>query len=82
MPAAPTPVYIAQRVGGPPTMDRLGAPDQGAIQREKGPSRWVGPEINPTGRAHRVAPRGLGAPLVPEALRQAAAVSARSGGWA
>ena len=29
-------------------MDRLGAPDQGAIQREKGPSRWVGPEINPT----------------------------------
>jgi hypothetical protein len=34
VPAAPTPVYIAQRVGGPPTMDRLGAPDQGAIHRE------------------------------------------------
>ena len=39
MPAAPTPVYIAQRVGGPPTMDRLGAPDQGASQ---GPVRPVG----------------------------------------
>jgi len=35
VPAAPTPVFIAQRVRGPPTMDRLGALDQGAIQREK-----------------------------------------------
>jgi hypothetical protein len=41
-------LFIAQRVGGPPTMDRLGAPDQGAIQGERGPSRWAGPEINPT----------------------------------
>jgi hypothetical protein len=40
------------------------------------------------GRAHRVTPRGVGAPLVLEALRQAAAdaaaavVSVQSGGWA
>ena len=30
-------------------MDRLGAPDQGAIQGVRGPSRWAGPEINLTG---------------------------------
>ena len=29
-------------------MDRLGAPDQGAIQGVRGPSRWAGPEINLT----------------------------------
>ena len=31
-------LYVAQRVGGAPTIDQLGAPDQGAIQREKAPA--------------------------------------------
>jgi hypothetical protein len=29
-------------------MNRLDAPDQDAIQRERGSGRWAGPEINPT----------------------------------
>ena len=53
MPAASTPVFIAQHVRSPPTIDRLGAPDQSAIPKEKGPSRWAGSEINltPSSRA-------------------------------
>ena len=45
---APTSFYMALCGGGPPTMARLGAPDQGADQ---GPDSVVGPsweEINLT----------------------------------
>jgi hypothetical protein len=39
-------------------MDQLDAPDQGAIQGERGPSRWAGPEIDPTVSYHEILSSG------------------------
>jgi len=65
----PPPLFIAQGDGGPPAMDGLGAPDQGASQGPKKPLGLLGQEINLTPTYIRTIGTACRGPYIAQSIR-------------